>query len=153
MKLLLATVCICVVVTLSRAGILYKTCPDTKGIGSIVRLGVSSCVNSPCQLVKGKNATIDVTFKSGASDSGLTVKVYGIIAGVKVPFPFPYEDACAGGLSGLNCPLVAGGEYTYTATLHVSKLYPSVKVVVELELINQAGEAEFCLETLVEIVG
>ena len=152
MKVLLAFVCTCVLVTLSHGDIQYKNCPDPKGVGKIVKLDVSSCVNSPCLLQHGKSYTINVTFSAGKSDSSLTAKVYGILGGVKVPFPIPHKDACAGGLSGLNCPLKAGGEYTYTATLYVSKLYPLVKVVVEWELVNQAGEAEFCLETLVEIV-
>ena len=55
----------------------------------------------------------------------MTTKVYGIVAGVPIPYVTP-PDACTG--CNLNCPLAAGGNFTYINTFPVLKEYPPVCV-------------------------
>ena len=55
----------------------------------------------------------------------VTTKVYGIVAGVPIPYVTP-PDACTG--CNLNCPLAAGGNFTYINTFPVLKEYPPVCV-------------------------
>lgn len=54
----------------------------------------------------------------------MKAQVFGQIAGVDVPFPLDDPNACVN--SGLQCPLVANENYTYTAALPVKRIYPSV---------------------------
>ncbi|XP_014674257.1 PREDICTED: epididymal secretory protein E1-like [Priapulus caudatus] len=89
------------------------------------------------------------TFKDceGAS-SKLTIVVYGVIAGVKVPFPFPQPDACRG--SGVTCPVQPGSEYTWQSSMSVDPSYPSMKLFVQIELHDSDNENVFC--TMIAVV-
>lgn len=49
--------------------------------------------------------------------------MYGIIAGVQVPYALPEKDGCK---VGLTCPIVAGATYTENETFPVLKEYPLV---------------------------
>ena len=63
--------------------------------------------------------------------SALTNLVYGIVAGVPVPYPLPNPDACNG--CNLNCPVKKDQEYTYINTLPVKQDYPDVSAVPKFE--------------------
>ena len=56
----------------------------------------------------------------------MTNVIYGIIAGVKVPFQVPQGDACA---NGIQCPVIAGTTYTEQITIEVLPVYPTVKLI------------------------
>lgn len=58
--------------------------------------------------------------------ASVKAKVYGILAGVKIPFPFPHGDACQS--SGLTCPLNPGN-HTYSSKLKVQPIFPSVSFI------------------------
>ena len=63
--------------------------------------------------------------------SALTNLVYGIVAGVPVPYPLPNPDACNG--CNLNCPVKKDQEYTYINTLPVKQDYPDVSAVLKFQ--------------------
>ena len=130
----------------------YKDCGSQ--VGKIEELDVYPCTQFPCILKKGHSYTINVTFTITENTDQSFAKVYGIIAGAKVPFPLAHTNACEGGVSGLDCPLKSGSKLTYTATLPIKELYPSIKVLVQWLLTDKAdgaGNKIFCLETLVQI--
>ena len=79
---------------------------------------------SRCQLKKGTNATVSVTFTPNIKVTSLKAKVYGELGPIDVPFPIPNSDGCSG--SNLTCPLNQGKQYTYSSTLFVDPKYPSV---------------------------
>lgn len=58
------------------------------------------------------------------SETGVKAKVYGIVAGIPVPFSLPNEDACNN--CNLECPLVANKPYTYISAFPVLQAYPVV---------------------------
>ncbi|XP_026330966.1 ecdysteroid-regulated 16 kDa protein, partial [Hyposmocoma kahamanoa] len=68
----------------------------------------------------------------------IETEVHGIIMNLPVPFPLSQPDACKD--SGLTCPIKAGQQAHYVATLPVLKSYPKVKVEVKWELKADAGE-------------
>lgn len=53
----------------------------------------------------------------------LTTSLYGIIAGVKVPFPTTVPDACT---SSIKCPVTKGMATTFAISILVDKSYPKV---------------------------
>lgn len=59
------------------------------------------------------------------------VKIYGMVAGVPVPFPFDQPDACKDPNSGIHCPVTKGTELVYRATLPI-KSYPTVSTSTSL---------------------
>lgn len=131
----------------------FKDCGSQ--VGKIEELDVFPCTEFPCQLKKGNTYTINVTFTIAENTDQSFAEVYGVIGGAKIPFPIAYPDACAGGHSGLTCPLKSGSKLTYTATLPIKELYPSIKVLVQWLLTDKSsgeGNKIFCLETLIQIV-
>jgi len=98
-------------------------------------------------LQKGTDYTVNVTFATTEATKSLHAQVHGIVAGVSVPFALPNPDGCK---SGITCPIERGQTYTYSATLPISRLYPSVKVVVKWELFDHdtsTGNRLFCFES------
>ena len=137
--------------TLSQAQkVIYKDCGSQ--VGAIDKVEIFPCNAHPCILHKGQSYTVNITFTPSESTDQCEAKVYGVIEGIPVPFPIPNPDACKN--SGLACPLKSGSTDVYTATLPVSKLYPSIKVVVKWELLdkNSGGNKLVCMETLIAIM-
>lgn len=88
--------------------------------------------SQPCTFHKGRMATIALPFTPTSQISTVKAEVHGIIGGVPIPFPLQNSDGCRN--SGLTCPLVAGEQYTYQASLPVRKIYPSIGLKVKWEL-------------------
>ncbi|KAJ8045212.1 NPC intracellular cholesterol transporter 2 [Holothuria leucospilota] len=120
----------------------FKDCGSKES--KVSSVDISPCSTSPCEIVSGKNSSIDVTFTETAAADNLTAKAYGSIAGVKVPYPLPNPEACKN--SNLTCPLKTGTKYFYTATLSVPKGLPKVDVVVELQLIAGDDKLVMCID-------
>ena len=59
-------------------------------------------------------------------ESDVTNKLYGIIAGVPVPFPLPDDDACK---LGVTCPVPAKKMVQEKVIIPVQKSYPIVSFV------------------------
>jgi hypothetical protein len=65
-----------------------------------------------------------INFCVSAEDAkALTTSIYGIIAGVRVPFPITETDACK---SSIKCPLSTGMTTTFAISILVDKSYPKV---------------------------
>jgi Niemann-Pick C2 protein len=52
--------------------------------------------------------------------------MYGIIAGVQVPYALPENDGCK---LGINCPINSGSTYTEVEVFPVLKEYPLVRLL------------------------
>lgn len=97
---------------------------------------MNPCTASPCTLKHGQNYTITINFQAGADAKDIGVKIFGVVAGVPVPFPFDQPDACKDPKSGVTCPVSKGAEITYVATLPIKSEYPAIKLYVKWELVN-----------------
>ena len=65
-----------------------------------------------------------IYFCVSAEDSkALTISIYGIIDGVKVPFPITEKDACK---SSIKCPISKGMATTFAMSLFIEPSYPKV---------------------------
>jgi len=128
----------------SAVDVKFKDCGSQVGV--IESISVEPCTKSPCRLPRGRNYTIGINFKSAENTPVVQAKVYGIVLGIKVPFPLPQPDGCLD--SGVECPVQAGREYRYQATLPVLTSYPAVKCVVEWQLVDHksAGNKLACAE-------
>lgn len=112
-------------------------------------MDVTPCPSIPCQLKKGGNYSVNVTFVSAVESVKSTAVVHGIIAGVPIPFTIPISDGCQ---SGINCPIHNQVSYHYIATLPVKAQYPKINVVVEWELKDVNNLDMFCIKFPVKIV-
>ncbi|KAH1172107.1 hypothetical protein KIL84_007725 [Mauremys mutica] len=125
-----------------------RTVPAGSKDGSITEVNVSPCPTQPCQLQKGTSYSVNVTFSSKIDSQGSKAKVYGEILHVDVPFPIPEPDGCK---SGIQCPIEKGHSYSYLNKLPVKSEYPSIKLIVQWELIDDQGQMLFCWKIPVQI--
>ncbi|XP_013400008.1 epididymal secretory protein E1 [Lingula anatina] len=143
--------CVVLGIFLQSAYARYTSC----GGGKLITVAVDSCPDlkndstAPCELKRGTNVTMSVTFSSVKDSKKLNAVVHGIIAGVPVPFPFDHPDGCD--KSGITCPISTGQTYTYKAVLAISSSYPSIECSVKWELQDDNHDDEFCLVILVKI--
>ncbi|XP_069008234.1 NPC intracellular cholesterol transporter 2-like [Embiotoca jacksoni] len=144
---------ICVVVLSCLFGL---TCADPvkyvdcgSATGKVTMVDINPCASQPCQLHKGQDYSVNVTFSSGVMSTTSTAVVHGIIAGVPIPFPIPVGDGCK---SGIQCPIQKQQMYHYQTTLPVRSEYPAIKLVVEWELRDDDKKDLFCIKFPVQIV-
>ncbi|GAB1601458.1 NPC intracellular cholesterol transporter 2 homolog a-like [Argonauta hians] len=142
----------CVFFVLAFAAVSMADSPHQKcdsDLGTLSEVRISGCTDTVCILKKGTNVTIEVDFTATDDIPSLKDAVYGIIAGVKVPFPTSQPDACNG--KNLECPLKKGQKYTYKSLIPISTSYPSLKLVVEYSIKNADGKAAFCIDIPAQI--
>ncbi|KAJ6661255.1 hypothetical protein lerEdw1_015392 [Lerista edwardsae] len=77
-------------------------------------------------------------------------KVYGDVFHMPIPFPLNQTDGCK---SGINCPIQKDHSYSYLNKLPVKNEYPSIKLVVEWELLDDQDQMLFCWKIPVQITG
>ncbi|KAJ8308879.1 hypothetical protein KUTeg_013753 [Tegillarca granosa] len=141
-------------VTFCLVGAIFKDCGSKGKVSSVT---ISGCDGKgPCPLKRGTNASITITFNSEQETSKqLLVKIYGVIAGVPVPFNPPNKDGCKN--SGISCPVVQNKAYSYTAVIPVLEHYPKIELAVKYELqetdhennqLNKDGSVSGTLESV-----
>ena len=69
-----------------------------------------------------------VLFLAEENITAATTKVYGTVAGIKVPFSVDNPNACED--QGITCPMIAGKDYTFKTVLPIKSIYPSVSMIV-----------------------
>ncbi|KAJ7344996.1 hypothetical protein JRQ81_000946 [Phrynocephalus forsythii] len=116
--------------------------------GSITEVNVTPCPSEPCLLHKGDSYSVNVTFSSKIDSKGSQAKVYGEMLHVDIPFPLDQPDGCK---SGISCPIQKDHSYSYLNKLPVKSEYPSIKLVVKWELLDDQGQPLFCWKIPVQI--
>ncbi|XP_018619584.2 NPC intracellular cholesterol transporter 2-like [Scleropages formosus] len=124
----------------------YKDCGSD--VGKAAAVEVTPCPKIPCELHKGQSYSVNVTFSSYVESKTSKAVVHGIIAGVPIPFAIPDDDGCK---SGIVCP-IEKKSYSYMNQLLVKLEYPSLKLVVKWELVDDANKDLFCVLIPVQIV-
>lgn len=70
------------------------------------------------------------------------VKVFGHLGIIKIPFPLKPDDACAA--YGLKCPSVR--DERLSITIPILRTYPSIKLKIELRLLDEMKKTIICVE-------
>ncbi|XP_053399321.1 NPC intracellular cholesterol transporter 2-like [Mercenaria mercenaria] len=115
----------------------YTNCgPDT-----LKNVDMSPCPVQPCTFHKGTNATVTIDFTTDKQVFGITTKVYGIVAGIPIPYQLPKSNGCKG--CNLNCPLITGS-HRYINVFPVLQSYPEIRIAVKWELVDENNEQLLC---------
>ncbi|RNA38862.1 epididymal secretory E1 [Brachionus plicatilis] len=107
----------------------FKDC-GSSGVTDVT-LGLTNCSALPCTFHKNQNVTLNLKFTTTRQLNSLKNLVYGIIAGVKVPFPLPQADACK---NGVPCPVAANTVVQEALSLVVLPEYPSISLFVQFQV-------------------
>ena len=102
----------------------------------------------PCLLHKGTTVNCTVTFAPDAYVTSCHLEVFGIISGIKVPFPLPPDQADACHNDNVDCPLKGGMKNELKMSLSVKPLYPPVQVIVQFGMTDENGMMLFCSSRL-----
>lgn len=86
---------------------------------------------------------IDFRAKNGAQE--LRPVVYATVLGITLEYPLEtdFQDACKH-LDGSQCPLSENEDVTYNFKFPIASYLPTVRVAVELSLIDEDKETVFC---------
>ncbi|CAF0722639.1 unnamed protein product [Brachionus calyciflorus] len=118
----------------------YKDC-GSSGVTDVT-LDLTGCSSLPCIFKKNDNVTLTLEFTATRQFKSLTNLVYGIIAGVKVPFPLPQADACK---NSVPCPLNSSVHVKEALSLVVLPEYPSISLYVQFQVNDNNNEPAVCL--------
>ncbi|RNA35195.1 epididymal secretory E1 [Brachionus plicatilis] len=119
---------------------IYKDCGSETG--SINKVTITDCTQSPCVFTKGKNYTLVLEFTSKVDTTKVVNHVYGIVAKIPVPFPLPNGDGCT---LGINCPVKSGDSVKESVTLPVLQEYPKISLFVKWQVMDQNNKQMICL--------
>ena len=76
--------------------------------------------------MKKLNDYLSLFIPPASASPTLTPKIFGVIAGIQVPWSGAGNNACSNLVGTEKCPLKTGVTYTYTATIPVLASYPAV---------------------------
>uniref|UniRef100_A0A0P4W5I0 MD-2-related lipid-recognition domain-containing protein n=1 Tax=Scylla olivacea TaxID=85551 RepID=A0A0P4W5I0_SCYOL len=122
-----------------------KDCGSKDATVDLANIVVTGCTSSSarCVFEKGKLASISLPFTPKFQTKRVKAQVHGVIHQMSVPFMLQNPNGCVH--SGLQCPLNAGEKYTYTASLPVRNIYPSIELDVKWELLDENKKTLVCI--------
>ncbi|KAL8589750.1 hypothetical protein ACOMHN_027258 [Nucella lapillus] len=138
-------VCIAYLALVAADKVKFKDCGSVES--KINSVEVSGCSTFPCLFHKNTYVNVTVDFTANADIQNATNKVYGVVLGVKIPFPLP-SLAC----KDMACPVSKGKTVVYKNAVLVEKNYPDVSVVVQWEVVDTNDKFVFCFAVPVKIV-
>jgi hypothetical protein len=80
-----------------------------------------------CEVSKGDTVRGQLTFKATKATNKLFCEIYGIIAGIPLPFPggCPVVDGCSS-LSTGDCPIEVDEDIVYNIEMFIDPSFPAV---------------------------
>jgi len=146
--LVLAVLALCGFSVTSCEPVKYKDCGSA--MSKLEEVDITPCPLHPCQLKRGTEETVEVTFIPKENVTKATTVVFGGIEGKFLPFPPDEPNACKD--QGITCPMVAGKEYKFKTALPVKSYYPKIELVVKWEMTDQNSNMVYCWMVPVVIV-
>ncbi|KAH8383680.1 hypothetical protein KR009_009997 [Drosophila setifemur] len=104
---------------------------------------IDDCNSSPCDLLKGSEAKIDIQFVATRNTmKALTAEVHLTSLGVTIPYDLESSrgTVCSNLLHGAYCPLDAGEDVTYQLLLPVGNSQPEVPTRLEVRLLDSDND-------------
>lgn len=126
----------------------YVDCGSVEGV--VKTVSITPCSQEPCILRKNANSTISIQFVAKASIREGKSVVHAIINGLHVPFSLPNPDLCK--FITPSCPIKSGAVYTYSYTLFMKSIYPSIRLNLQWELQDSATNKDLvCIKFPVSV--
>nr|UEK51626.1 MD2-general-type [Parasacculina yatsui] len=143
---MLKSLCVWALCCYAVSAVYYEPC--MKGGAKLVQVDIDPCDDQQrCGLIKGRNATILLTFIPDQDITSLNNVVHGVIEHIPIPFPVG-KNACG---PNVKCPIKRGETAHYMAQIPISEKYPSISLVVKWELQVAGGNDVICIQLPVRI--
>ena len=108
-------------------------------VGKIVSVSMTGSNTTPIVFKKGTYEHMTVKFISNKKCTKCTLRMYGILKGVPVPYPVDQSLVT----NGLILPLQEQQEHEFTFRLNVRNELPELQFIFKVELLEENGEAIF----------
>jgi Niemann-Pick C2 protein len=114
---------------------------------------IPGCDSPPCKLVKGTDVKVEVQFSTTSATKTLTPKVNTRFLGLSLPYDLPSEqkDGCQH-IRSTSCPLDSSEFAIYELTMPILKSYPSLNIEIELNMLNDDNQSQFCFKVDCQVV-
>ncbi|XP_037512115.1 mite group 2 allergen-like Ixo r 2 isoform X3 [Rhipicephalus sanguineus] len=109
---------------------------DCGSAARILSMNVEPCDTQPCVFLRGKDTKIHFSIIADQDSEWLRLEPTMRIFGVTLPVPGMERDMCK---EVYHCPMVKGGKYNGTMTVHVPFYAPPFEVKVQLKMIGEKG--------------
>lgn len=117
--------------------------------GKVLSVDVEGCTHSPCLLKKGGSTGIKMEFTTPVDIKNLGVKMQGKIGFVWLPLPGGPTKGCDD--KKCQCPLKAGGTYTFEKSVEISPSYPSLNLLIAVSLFDDDQNRVACVQMPVSL--
>ncbi|CAN7950466.1 unnamed protein product [Ixodes hexagonus] len=116
---------------------------------NVKEVRMTHCDSLPCTVTLADKPRFEVDFVAERNSDVLRVRVQGQVGELK-PEPFPgfKTDACSH--MSVECPLVAGKQYTAKSQLTMSPSFPPTQAKAIFKGVDAGGEL-FCFSVPVEL--
>ena len=129
--------------------VIVDQCQDVEIHATNLSVDITPCPEQPCGFHKGTIANCTIVFTPTENVQSGKLQTFGVIEGVKVPFPLPNPNACEG--HGLVCPLKEGVPATLKLSLAIKPEYPALKLIAQFDMKDQDNKYVFCFKLVVQI--
>nr|QWT69288.1 Niemann-Pick type C2-3 protein [Neoseiulus barkeri] len=132
-----------------------QQCEDSQSIKSVQ---VENCKDAAlCQLMKGANTTLKVVMTAPKKVENVKVLVTGLVGDAELPFPGFNRYVCKHPSNKDFCPQEPGKDYTLTLQLPILNLFPKIKTMAFVRLIDDDAPSEKeerlgCFKIMVELI-
>jgi len=132
-----------VAVNANDSSIKFEDC----GKKEVKSIRCTACSGDPCELEKGKKASIEIDFVPLKAYDKVTYSVSASIFGIEMDLPVEDPNACS---VHIDCPLKVGQTNTFKYELDVDDSYPSMNVNVKFAL-KSDNDLVACASTSVRL--
>lgn len=110
---------------------------------------VTPCPEQPCVFDRGTTVNTTIKFTPKQAMTSGKLEIFGVIFGVKTPFPLENPDPCE--KHGLVCPLKENVEVALTLSLPIKPEYPPIQLIAIFDLKDQDDHNVFCFQMPIKI--
>ena len=117
-------------------------------VGKIISVSMTGTKTPPLIFKKGTYEHMTVKFVPNKICERCTLAIYGIVAGVPIPYPMSQTLV----QTGLNLPLQKDKEYTFMFRLNTEESMPVLSLILQVELKDEDGNAIFSFRIPAKVV-
>jgi len=129
----------------------FNPCATEAKYGKLNSIKVSNCNSTVdrCPFKTGQNVSMELTFETNKDLDSAKIKIAGILSIVPVPFRINPDTVCS---YGASCPLKKGVQNTINLEFPIKPSYPTIRLLVQVQLSGPEGESVVCVRFPASII-
>ncbi|RNA31949.1 epididymal secretory E1 [Brachionus plicatilis] len=129
------------IIGISKAQLDFKDCGSKNG--AVKSIEVEGCTETPCKLIRGKNANVKIKFIPTISTITLRPRFTATVSGFSLNFSLDENDGC---LLGASCPADRNVENQIEFSVPILNSFPIVKGQIKMRIVGDRNINIVCIE-------